>query len=1118
VSGPTPPGGLPVGVLRAGDLPRPASPAARRADAGPRFTPDELAALLHLPRPTGEQAAVIAAPVSPLLVVAGAGSGKTETMAARVVWLVANGYVRPEHVLGLTFTRKAAAELATRVRSRLSLLVRHLGRDELITGEPAVATYHAYAARILTEHGVRGGYEPTSRLLTEASRWQLADLVVREYDGDMSAVDSAPTTVVDAVLRLAGDLAEHLVDPDDLAAWTGRFHAQASSLPGHMIKDVTQMLLRQRARLALLPMVRDYAARKRRYEAVDFGDQLARAALVARAHPVVGATERDRYRVVLLDEYQDTSPAQVTLLRALFGGGHPVTAVGDPCQSIYGWRGASAGTLDRFPAEFRQPSGAPAPVRTLSTSWRNRPEILAVANALSAPLRSGDHRVARLSARPAPDAPVGAASVRVALLRTYEEEADWIADRVLRAWWHAAGAPPGTAPDAIAVERRPGTAVLIRSRAQIPVIEAALRARGLPVEVVGLGGLLDTPEVRDVVSMLTVLVDPTAGAALLRVLTGPRWRLGPRDLVALYRRARELAPRRDGAPSGGRLDEATLVEALDDLGDEAGFAPEGYRRLSALARELASLRRRLDQPLADLLVDIERTIGLDVEVAVRPGEAGLARAHLDALGEVAARFAAEADGATLTSFLAYLEAAESEERGLRSGEVEVAEGAVQILTTHAAKGLEWDVVAVAGLCDGLFPGHARASDNWVKGLGVLPFALRGDHGGLPALDLAEAADQKDVGRALARFTEAWRAHHEREERRLAYVSVTRARRLLLCSGYWWGEGLRRFRQLSPFLVEAREACREGAGVVDRWTAQPGPEEENPTAERVPRATWPADPLGGRRTRLEEAAALVRDAGAALAATAGPPPPVAPDDPDDPGDPDDPDVRRWRTEADLLLAERDRLAPDPDRPVPVELPDDLSVSQVVTLGRDPGELARWLRRPMPQRPAPAARRGTAFHRWVESRHRAEGLLDIDELPGAADADAAGDEEIDLLRRRFEEGPWAGRVPVAVEVPFAATVAGVVLRGRMDAVYAGPDGTYEVIDWKTGRLPTGAAARAAAVQLAVYRLAWANLAGVPVGRVSAGFHEVRTGRTVRPVDLLDAAGLAELVTRVPVAEPG
>ncbi|WP_157548462.1 PD-(D/E)XK nuclease family protein, partial [Micromonospora sp. ATCC 39149] len=180
--------------------------------------------------------------------------------------------------------------------------------------------------------------------------------------------------------------------------------------------------------------------------------------------------------------------------------------------------------------------------------------------------------------------------------------------------------------------------------------------------------------------------------------------------------------------------------------------------------------------------------------------------------------------------------------------------------------------------------------------------------------------------------------------------------------------------------------------------------------------------------------------------------------------------------------------------------------------------RALRRPMPSAPNPYARRGTAFHTWLEQRFGVSRLLDVDELPGAADADAAPDEALAELQARFLAGEWAQRVPVEVEVPFATVIAGVVVRGRMDAVFARSGGRFDVVDWKTGRQPVGAEAEAAAVQLAVYRLAWAELAGVPVDRVGAAFHYVRDAVTVRPADLLDADGLTALVTGVPEAPAG
>ncbi|MEV7231936.1 UvrD-helicase domain-containing protein [Polymorphospora sp. NPDC051019] len=1131
-----------------------AAPAPRRApDAGPRYTPLELARLLgQRHAPTLEQSEIIAAPVEPLLVVAGAGSGKTETMAARVVWLVANDYVRPEQILGLTFTRKAAGELAHRVRTRLGQLVRRLGREgrdparDLLGGEPTVATYHSYAARVVGEHGLRAGYEPSTRLLTEASRWQIVDMVVRNHDGDMSDVDRMPSTVTDAVLALAGELAEHLVTPDELAAWTGRFFADVQDPPGKVYADVRRSLAVQQLRLRLLPLVRAYEQRKQDFEAMDFGDQMARAARVARDHPEVGAIERERFRVVLLDEYQDTSHAQVVLLRSLFGGGHPVTAVGDPCQSIYGWRGASAGTLDRFPGDFATADGRPARTLTLTTSWRNRPEILGVANSLSAPLRVAGARVAELAPAFRVDEPIVGRTARgrpgrtvhCALTETYVDEAAWIADGMLAAWRGAAGMPDAL-PEHIPLDRRPTSAVLVRLRSQIPPIEAALRARGLPVEVVGLGGLLDTPEVRDVVCTLRVLADPTDGPALLRLLTGARWRIGPRDLVALHRRAKVISAARrelsraDGEPEivTDRLDDATLVEALADLGPAQTYSAEGYARLRAYGRELALLRQRLDQPLPDLIADVERTIGLDVEVAVRAGagrggDAGLARGHLDALGDVAARFTSDTDGAALPGFLAFVAAAEDEERGLAPGEVEVVEGAVQILTAHAAKGLEWDVVSVAGLTRGVWPGQVRASDHHLAGLGVLPFPLRGDADGLPRLDLDGVRDQRAVHAAFGEFQRSWQEHDEREERRLAYVAVTRPRRLLLCSGFWWGDGVRRARGPSVFLDEIQERCRAGDGVVDEWAPEPAGDAVNPTTEMVLRAEWPADPLGARRPAMAEAAALVRrlmieEAPAGDVPAAPGPDAAGVEEPGPPGvpgagEPDgggDPVVRRWRREVGMLLAERERLSGAGSREV--ALPGHLSVSQLVALRRDPQALARRLRRPMPARPDPYARRGTAFHAWLEQRFGAGRLFDVDDLPGAADEDAAPDEALELLRQRFLESGWADRVPYEVEVPFATVVAGVVVRGRMDAVYADPGGRYDVVDWKTGRQPTGAEAAAAAVQLAAYRLAWAELAGVPVEHVRAAFHYVRDGVTVRPADLLDAAGLTELVASVPEA---
>src|ERR1700734_1900969 len=203
------------------------------------YTPGQLARLLRVPEPTQEQAAVIGAPLGPLAVVAGAGSGKSETMAARLVWLVANGMVRPDRVLGLTFTRKAAAELAERVRPRLDALrrARLAGTPEEDdvgpwAGDPVISTYHAYAGRLVSDHALREGLEPSMRLITAALSWQLAVSVVAAYDGPMDQVQWTPQTVTAAVLDLAGDLAEHLRSSADVRGVGKWLDAEAAGRTG----------------------------------------------------------------------------------------------------------------------------------------------------------------------------------------------------------------------------------------------------------------------------------------------------------------------------------------------------------------------------------------------------------------------------------------------------------------------------------------------------------------------------------------------------------------------------------------------------------------------------------------------------------------------------------------------------------------------------------------------------------------------------------------------------------------------------------------------------------------------------------------------------------------------
>jgi DNA helicase-2/ATP-dependent DNA helicase PcrA len=1076
------------------------------APAVPRrlLDPAEVAARCGLSyAPSPEQARVVAAPPDrPLVVVAGAGSGKTETMAARVSWLVANRLVEPEAILGLTFTRKAASELNERVRLRLGALARHPDTEEdlrrrLDIAQPTVSTYHGYAAALVAEHGLRIGVEPGAGVLGPAMCWGQAATVVTSWTGDMSDVPLTLLTTVEDVLALASELGEHDISPAALRAWTARLEAQIAGYADAPRKKgpyapVLEMLARQRARVALLPLVEAFEARKRSAGAIDYADQVAYAARIAVASAEVGRRERARWKVVLLDEYQDTSVGQLRMLEALFGRdtGHPVLAVGDPRQSIYGWRGAAAGTIERFARTFPGLPGTPAERLTLATSWRNDDAVLAVANAVSGMLPPPAQPLPDLA--PAPSA--GRGSVSVGLYGTVAEETEALADRLAECW---NGRPDG---------RHPTMAVLVRARKQLAGIAAALRERGLPVEVVGLGGLLEVPEVSDVVATLTVLVDPTAGDALGRLVTGARWRIGPRDLAALESRARALVRSRRPAPVDGAdapveapTERGSIVEALDDLGGPDAYSAAGYRRLRRLGAELGHLRTRLSESLPDLVDEVARTLGLETELASAPGASPAgARAHLDALHGVAAEFTELAELPSLPAFLGYLRDAEERERGLEPGEVAVNPDAVQLLTGHSSKGLEWDVVAVPGMTKDQFPAKADTSDSWIKDPGAVPAELRlTDREELPQLRLPVpgSGDQAVVKQALENYVQEWKDFGVDEEIRLGYVAVTRARHLLLCSGSWWRDG-KTVCGPSSLLGTVRAACEDGAGDIVHWAEAPADDATNPALEEWPVGQWPADPLSsGRRRVLTAAADLV---------TAAAPHPL---DAELVLDGTDPLVEQWVRDADLLLRERARAA---SPTVDVPLPSHLSVSALVTLRRDPAELARRLRRPMPAAPAPQARRGTAFHAWLEERFGAAKLVDLDELPGSGDEFAAPDGALAELQDAFLASEWADRQPAEVEVPFETPLGPLTLRGRIDAVYADADGGYEVIDWKTGPPPSGAELAAAGVQLAAYRLGWSRLTGAPVERVSAGFHHVAAGITLRPVDLLDEAGLLALVT--------
>jgi DNA helicase-2/ATP-dependent DNA helicase PcrA len=560
------------------------------------------------------------------------------------------------------------------------------------------------------------------------------------------------------------------------------------------------------------------------------------------------------------------------------------------------------------------------------------------------------------------------------------------------------------------------------------------------------------------------------------------------------------------------VDPADVV-ALSDVLDEPGpeVSAEGRLRLRRLAAEIAALRGHVGEGLLDLLHRVIATIGLDVELTATEAAVRARRQeNVAAFLDVAATFT-DPDGTTsLHAFLGFLRAAREHERGLDVTGPSGAD-AVALMTMHRSKGLEWEVVAVPNLSRGVFP-DATVRDQWTTSPGVLPVPLRGDAADLPAVTVSDQKADHDAFAAEAG------AYAEREERRLAYVAVTRAKSLLLASGHWWGPTQKRPRGASVFLEELAEHARAGGGRVDVWAPRP-PETTNPALAMPRQFAWPIpyeqEPYARRLEAAREVVARLDatlapvpgDAGLSVPGDAGLPVPGDAGLPVPAGDADPPGLTgaerallaELDREATLLLAE-ERAARVPQLDVP--LPANLTASEIVRMHADPAAFARELVRPLPRQPVAAARRGSRFHAWVEELFDHRALIGADDLPGAQDAELT-DDDLSELREAFLRTPYGARRPFAIEESFELPLAGRIVRGRIDAVYDLGGGRWEVVDWKTGQSP------ADELQLAVYRLAWARQRGVDPTAVDAAFLYVRTGEVVRPRPLTEDE-LAGLLT--------
>ncbi|HWH25743.1 MAG TPA: UvrD-helicase domain-containing protein, partial [Pseudolysinimonas sp.] len=950
----------------------------------------DIADRLGIHRPTDQQRLVIEAPLEPALVVAGAGSGKTETMAFRVLWLIANGHVRPEHILGLTFTRKAAGELAERIRERIAAL-RDVGLVPALpvdgspidgsgdggSGDapadpaaalldaPTVSTYNAFAGSIFRENAPLLGQDGDAVLLGEASSWLLAREIARTSDdARLSAAGKSLDDVATAIVRVSAALAENVADAGQVAQLIDELEQRSALEPGGTgAYSLEPILSKVRDLPVLLDLAERFDASKRERGYQQFSDQLVTALRVIERHPAVADTIRDRYRVVILDEYQDTSVVQTRVLSQLFRG-QPVMAVGDPHQAIYGWRGASAANLAQFPSWFDSKR-----TFSLSTSWRNGERILDAANTVIQPLVADSPvTVERLSARPG----AGAEPVELRYPQTVADEArqvaEWFRGRLAD---HAEWNPPRGEGE---TATPPSAALLLRARSTLEHFIKAFQAAGVPYHVLGVGGLLAEPAIADLVAALTVIDDPAGGSELIRLLTGSRWRIGTADIVELRELARWLE-RRDLAQQEHRdevrqafrasvVDEesASIVDALDFLATArdghtalAGFSVEGLPRLRDAAHLFADLRRRMRLDLADLVTVVIQALDLDIEVEANESRVTGERAF-EAFFDALAGFEALGSGASLRAFLGWLREAETRDRLTpRSDPPE--NGCVQIITIHGAKGLEWDLVAVPRLVTDELPRSNRDAQGWVA-FGQLPYEFRGDADSLPVFAWRGAETRKDLLARHADFKAAVYSDQLLEDRRLAYVAMTRAKRRLLLSGSFWSS------QLAPRVPSSYLAELAQAGIIPALPEAPDAE-VNPTLTEPDVVAWPRDPLGGRRERVLAAAQRVEQAR--------------------------PDVQaagKWAREVELLLEEHRRAATEPAAsPPPARIPASRFFEYVMS----PDDVAARSLRPMPEKPYRATRLGTLFHAWVENRSLAavgDSLVDpsdLDAAPGELDGD-------------------------------------------------------------------------------------------------------------------------------------
>lgn len=996
---------------------------------------------------TREQTEAIEHDSGSALVVAGAGSGKTELMSIRAMYLVANEICKPEQILGLTFTRKAANELSIRILDGLFALRESEYWPGGLSDEfqaPKIATYNSFGNDVFRQLALEIGYESDSTLITEAASVALVRELLRNIDlqefAALTEFERTEPYLVSLVLQAAGSLSDNLVNSHAAVAAFQDFIALASKLPqtpgGSMQRYAYTSGYIAQAELNKLvfEIAGEYQKLKAERNLVDFSDQVALAFRAVSENPL----QLD-YRHIMLDEYQDTSSIQTMLLSKLFAG-QSVMAVGDPNQSIYGWRGASSANLENFAADFAAQANY-----SLSKSWRSSHRIVAAANRVSEALENS--KIAPVRLQPGKD---------FEDFVTAEVFVDEIAEAKAVSLWLA---------DNLSGEK--SAAILFRSKAAMGIFSAELAARGLEFEVTGLSGLTEQPEVIDLIAALRVLIDPEAGVHLMRLLTGPRFRISARDLAKLHSYSRTLSKLKQ-ANSGHPV---SLIEALDEIRwtknlRHAQFSEEAAMRFRVAGELVHAMRQNVGLNLTELAWSVVSELELDIELYTYSRSKN-PLLNLQAFISRISEYEQSAARPSLPGLISWLDYA-LEHESFEHPSSGAKKGVVQLMSVHAAKGLEWDLVAVTGLAEGSFPVGPKDTSGWLSA-GKMPFELRKDSAQLPSLALA-VDSQKELDAAVKQFKAANREHQLVEERRLAYVAFTRASKALYLTASYYKRDAVKPRPLAGFLTELVEAS-----LVTLGAAIPDVPAANPLADLIEVASWPVDPLGENRGLVQWAAAEVE---AAAPASLG----------------------ESLELAALLQEQQDPLfAPRP------KLPVRLSASKIVQLVTDPDAFYEQILRPMPKPYSAAAELGSVFHSSLEQAFLSGSELDVSDWA----------QEQKALGQNFLESPFAKLPAYAVELPIEFAMSGTVVVCKLDAIFETAEG-FLIVDWKSGRKPSDSDLKARAIQLALYRIGLARRLGIGIERVGAAFYFAGDNQQVHPA-LISEGELSEKLTELRTALP-